>query len=275
MRSRVVVSLVVLLGAGAARAEDAPRDRCTAAYDSTQRLRQAGKLREAHGEALACADATCPRVLRQDCARWVDELDRATPSVVLRATGADGCDIVDAEVTIDGAIVARRLQGAPFALDPGVHVVRLQPASGPPIEQRVVLVEGDRDRRIELSAAAAGASCGAPRAAAAPTAEPSATGVSDLDRPTPPLAYALGALGLASVGSGAAFAISGFSKRSDLDTCKPYCKPDDVASARRTFVVSDVLIGVGLVSLAVAVYLYASRPTRSAKAAFLVELPRF
>jgi len=228
-------------------------DRCTAAYDHTQRLRQANQLRAAQEEALVCADAACPAVLRDDCTRWVDEIQRATPTIVVRVTGADGCDLVGARVAIDGVDRGDRSQGIPLPLDPGAHRIRAESAGGAPLERSVVVAEGERDRRIDLSAAAAGAVCGAPRPAGDRARVPPS-------RPTPPLAYVLGGFGLASVAGGAVVAATGFAKRSDLASCKPRCDPDDVDAMRRTFIVSDLLVGVGVASLAAAVFLYVTRP---------------
>src|SRR5262249_25832670 len=118
MRSALLATALLLALEAGVRAETPSAERCTAAYHSTQRLRQAGKLREAAAEALVCAESACPRVLRQDCARWVEEIQRATPSIVVHAVGADGCDVVDARVVIDGQAVADRIAGTPITLDP-------------------------------------------------------------------------------------------------------------------------------------------------------------
>jgi len=238
-----------------ARAAPSGADRCTTAYDRTQRLRQASRLRAARSEALVCADAACPAVLRDDCTRWVDEIQRATPTVVVRVVGADGCDLVGARVAIDGEDAGDRSQGIALPVDPGAHRVRAEPAGAAPIERSVVVGEGERDRRIDLSAAPAGATCGAPRPLA-PGDRPRPAPA----RPTPPLAYVLGGFGLASVAAGAVVAATGFAKRSDLGGCKPGCNPDDVDAMRRTFVVSDALVGVGVASLAAALVLYVTRP---------------
>jgi hypothetical protein len=48
---------------------------CVAAADKGQDLRAAGKLDEARAQFLVCAKATCNRVVRADCERWVKEID--------------------------------------------------------------------------------------------------------------------------------------------------------------------------------------------------------
>jgi hypothetical protein len=85
--------------------------------------------------------------------------------------------------------------------------------------------------------------------------------------------YVLGGAGLAGLAVGSIVAATGFSKKSDLDGCKPGCNPDDVAAMRRTFVVSDVLIGLSVISLGAAAYLYFTRPARTPPAVGLLAEP--
>ncbi len=267
----VVAALVVssVLVTNAASAAPLAAERCAVAYETTQRLRETGKLLEAATQAQSCAEAACPRVLRQDCARWVDEIDRLTPTIVIHATGADGCDVVDGRVTLDGAPLSETVTGGPVRLDPGVHSVRIQPRSGGPIEQRVVVIEGDRGRRIELSAAPLGSRCetqSAQSTRATTTVE---------SRPVPPLAYVLGGIGAASLVTGTVVALTGLAKKSELDACRPGCDPADVDAMRRTFLVSDVLIGVGIVAVGVAAYVYLGRPTRVDPAAAFAHMGTF
>jgi hypothetical protein len=75
--------------------------------------------------------------------------------------------------------------------------------------------------------------------------------------------YVLGGLGGIALVTGSIVAAIGFAKRSDLDVCKPRCNPEDVDGMRHTFVASDILVGVGILSLAAAAYFYFSRPSRS------------
>jgi hypothetical protein len=83
---------------------------------------------------------------------------------------------------------------------------------------------------------------------------------SERDRPVPSLAYALGGLGIAAGLVGAVFQISGMGKRADLFTCRPSCRQDQVDSAERTLWAGNVLLGVGVVSLAVATWIFVTRP---------------
>lgn len=255
-RLEAVIALASLLVAGAARAAPAAdAERCANAYESTQRSRAAGKLLQAEKEALECAADACPRGLRQECSVWVDETRRAIPTIVVRAIAADGCDLVSAEISVDGARIGEGRRGSPIPLDPGAHVVRAEAPGAPPVEQRILTVAGEHDRRVDLSAAPAGRVCTAP---GAPAPDQARLATAPPAPHTSPIVYVLGVFGIASLTGGAIVGINGFSRRSELDRCSPACDPDDVASARRTFIVSDVLLGAGAVSLAAAAYLYLS-----------------
>jgi hypothetical protein len=129
--------------------------------------------------------------------------------------------------------------------------------------QRFALQEGERDRRIEVTLAPVPAPPAPPRSSELPRRAPP-----DRERPVPGLTYAFGGLGVAAALVGAAFQISGMGKRSDLFACRPACGQDQVDSAERTLWVGNILLGVGVVSLAVATWLYVTRPTAPLRTAW-------
>src|SRR5262249_27389170 len=111
---------VVVLGATvcasrtiqAAENEEAKRQ-CIAASERAQVLRNESKLKEEGGELRACSRPACPPVIRQDCSQWVGEVLEQLPSVVIGARDGEGHDVVAARVSIDGVVVAERLDGRP------------------------------------------------------------------------------------------------------------------------------------------------------------------
>jgi hypothetical protein len=64
---------VLVLGAST---EALAASACLDAADKGQDLRSAGKLDEARAMFLVCAKPTCNRVVRSDCARWIEEIDK-------------------------------------------------------------------------------------------------------------------------------------------------------------------------------------------------------
>jgi len=214
-------------------------DACLSSYESAQRLRLETKLRAAKAALVTCARAECPDVLRRDCSRWLGEVEKSLPSVVVAARRG-ATDVTEVRVVIDGDIVAESLDGSAITLDPGKHAFRFELDGAPAVERSLLIVAGEKDRAIEVSFEAP--------ADAKQTAAPSALPV-----------YALGALGVVALGSFAYFGLSSHAKREDLAACKGHCPEDDVDEVRREQLVADVSLGVGLVALGAAAYLHFGR----------------
>jgi hypothetical protein len=82
-----------------------------------------------------------------DCARFADDLSRLQPSVTLIARDANGSDLPDTTVYIDGELIVTRLDGAQHDVDPGSHVVRFQ-NSGKEKIVTVVVGGGEKGRAV-------------------------------------------------------------------------------------------------------------------------------
>jgi len=124
--------------------------RCLTAFNDGQRLRREGRLRSSHDEFLICAQPTCPSLLTDKCVPWLGEVERAIPTVVVVAKGPQGRDTVAVRLAIDGVIVAEQLDGRPIAVDPGPHEFRFDTPRALAIVQQLVIVEGEKGRRIDL-----------------------------------------------------------------------------------------------------------------------------
>jgi hypothetical protein len=68
--------------------------------------------------------------------------------------------------------------------------------------------------------------------------------------------YALAGVAAAGAASFAFFSLSGRSQLRDLEDCKPYCARDDVQSVRTKYLIADISLGVSLVALGSAAYLW-------------------
>lgn len=229
---------------------------CLDAYEKAQRVRQEGKLRESKKQLALCARDACPASIRKDCGRWLDEVDQSIPTVVLRATGANGEDLKDVRVTMDGEPLATSLTGAAVPIDPGAHTFVFTPAGASPVTVEAVVAEGDKRRVIAMKAE---------NAARPIPAEPPRDDRHDTtatERPVPALTWVLGGVGLLSLGGFGFFALRGASTRSDLDSCRPFCPQDDIDASKQNYVIGDVFLGVSIVALAGAVILYVTRPEK-------------
>jgi hypothetical protein len=276
MRGRFVI-VFVLAAVGQETAYAAPSARplpsdaiqaCATGYEEGQRLKENGELRRAREQLRVCATEPCPGPMISDCARWFTEVEGLMPSAVVRATDAAGREVTDVRVLFDGALLLERLNGRAADVDPGEHVFRFEPASGPPEERRVLIHEAEKGQRIEVRFGEA--------PPAAPVAEPARRGSgSPSPSHSPPIAaYVAGAVGVVALGSFALFGITGLHGREDLLPCRGACSDAAVDKVQRDFLAADISLGISVVAFGVATILWlahreaetpAAAPTSSAR----------
>ncbi len=260
---------LALLAAPRIASADTPADKpaCIAAYENGQRLQRDHALLEARAELLVCSRDPCPKAFQAECVGWLGEVDRAMPSVVLGARTPEGRDLVDVKVFVDARPFALRLDGKALEIDPGEHVFRFVPQRGQPLEQRVVIREGEKAREwtVVLREAAPGP---APTPAQA-TASPAGAASTEAgpppapSRPIPVVAYVLAGVGAVALGSFAYFGLSGRSEQSNtLDSCKPACSPSQRDDVLQKYIIADVSLGISVVALAAAAVVVLTRPSR-------------
>ncbi|MDI3287198.1 hypothetical protein [Polyangium sp. 15x6] len=229
---------------------DEQKQACADASEQGQELRDQGKLLAARGRFLACAAEACPPIVRKDCADWLADLDERTPSIVLEARGPEGQDLTDVRVLEGERELASSLDGKAIPLDPGEHRLRYEWPSAPPVEERIVLREGERRRRLSVRFAPA-----------APPPPKTPTPVAPPPRPLPLAPLVLGGVALAGAAAFTGLAVSAKSDYDHLDgTCAPRCTADLVDPVRTKLILANVSLGVSVVSLGVATFLWFTRP---------------
>ena len=150
IRHAVALAFVACTVALPARA-DPTVDECIAANTSAQTQRRDGKLREARAQLLLCAAASCPKMVRDDCTKRMDEVDRAMPTIVFQAKDSHGGDLVNVDVTMDGSSLTSTLDGHALTVDVGDHQFTFSAQGYNPVTQHFVLVEGQKDRRETIT----------------------------------------------------------------------------------------------------------------------------
>lgn len=231
----------VLAASSLAEAAD---EKCADVYRNAQVQRKNGALRRARESLLVCVSDRCPAVLQPDCTRWLTEVEAALPSIAFAAKGADGHDVAAVRVVVDGQVVTETLDGKSLPIDPGSHALRFETAGEPPIEQTVVIREGEKARPVSVSWAKA--------------PPPDAPGLAPAKRSGPPTAaWVFGGVGLASLATFGVLSIHGMSRRSDLrDECFGRCEASQVDSVKTELVIGDVALGVGIAAIAVSTVLF-------------------
>ncbi|HEY2515985.1 MAG TPA: hypothetical protein VGI39_34175 [Polyangiaceae bacterium] len=261
------VAVVLFAGlAGPARADDPPspppppavsKDECVAAYRNAQILRLSGKLVESLAQLSTCARSECPELLRNDCVPWLGEVARSVPSVVFQARTERG-DEQEVHVLLDGVLLVERLDGKSVKVDPGPHVFRFELQGRPPVEESLVIGEGQKDRVVT-------ASWETPHAPGIDTVPPLPLppdrSTTTPARPIPVPAYVAGGAGVLGLAGFATFGLLGVAKKNDLkNSCAPVCTDAQLGPSKTYFALADASLAVGVVGLTVGAVLFFTRP---------------
>ena len=235
---------VTTLASAQQAAPSTPAERCVAAADRGQLLRDEGKLKASRAELAGCGGEACPTVVRRECIRWLEEISGRIPSVILTPRDASGKDLPSARLVLDGRPVDAAGIGRALELDPGPHTLTAEMPGRERAQESFVLKERKRDRLVTIVLRA-------PNEGAKP------------ERRVPVLSWILGGVAVAGgVGFGVFWA-RGMDQVGDLRaTCSPYCTQAQIDEVRPQLDIARISGGVGIVAAvsAVAVY-FLSSPT--------------
>lgn len=236
-----------ILPAAPAWASDSTKQ-CLGAYEAGQRLRQAGDLVNAAGELRVCGGPACPVRMQGDCQRWLDDVERSTPTVIFRVRDARGEQLANVTVVVDGG-APRRLDGRALLMNPGEHRVVFEHPGHQILETPVFVTEGEklepRDVILEslvrlehddalMPAGPIGGESDGMRAAGPALS---------------PWPLALGAIGVVGGAGFVFFGVRAKSGETDLEGCSPDCSQSHVDDVKRDYLWSNVSLGVGLAGL--------------------------
>lgn len=254
----LIAAALVSLASADARAANV----CVQANQEAQDLRTAGKFREARAQLLVCAAKSCNTVIRNDCEKWIRDLDEKTPTIIVRVVDARGQDVLDARVTIDDARI--ELNGKPVQVDPGQRTIKARTKNGEG-ETKVLTAQGEKDRVVEvkLPAERSHGNGNGNGNTSAPIEGPKETPAPPPGSPTPILALTLGAVGVVALGAFGFFELTGHSDFNDLkDGCGKTgtCTDAEIDPVKSKFVAAGVSLGVSVVALGAAAILYLTRP---------------
>jgi len=260
IRLSIIAGVVMLGGVCAAPAALAGKKECAAAYVEAQKLKKDGSFMKAREQLIVCAKDECMSAVKKDCVSWLDEVNAALPSVVVAAKGPDGGDTFDVKVSVDGQVVAEKIDVKAIEVDPGTHKFVFEYEGEEPIEQEVILRQGEKNKTLEVSFEK--------EKPAAPTTEPEPEAEPKVEvstKKSPTLAYVLGGVGIVALGGAGYFWLSGESKKSDLEKsgCEPNCDQGDVDKIKQQRLIGDIALGVGLACIGTAAYLLL-KPQKSA-----------
>jgi hypothetical protein len=287
--SAVVAALTALVPRQAVADDGSPKYECIAADTDGQTLRLAGSLFAARRRFGACAKDACPEMVRDDCRERIAEIARVQPTIVFEATNGHGHALRLVKVFEDGALVATRLDGQAFSVDPGEHVFKFKALGRITAEMRIIIEEGRNDRHGVVLRTA---SVDSPDFVPAPALEgddgaPSTNSTRQekiaqprtsrghapaappglLDSDNRKLALVVGGAGLIGVAVGSAFGLTTISSWDAAQRdCGASCAPDSAgpreqANARKAGSIATFSFFAGGVALAGGAVLWFTAPT--------------
>ena len=230
-------------------AED-ERSACATIAEQAQELRKEHKLRDAQQKFLICAQPNCPVVVRADCMQWLSDVDKALPSVVIRASGPSNNELIAVHTWVDGAVFSDKLDGLARSVDPGIHNFRFEADGMSPVEQQIVIREGENRRMLVV------------QFNPIPSVPSDSTFFdSSQARPLPVLPVVFGGVGLVALGSFAYFGINGRGEAADLASgcgATKTCSDAQIDHVRRKLQLADISLAVSLVSFGIATWMFVS-----------------
>jgi hypothetical protein len=226
----LALALAGALVSTTARADE--KQLCSAAAESAQTHRTEGKLMQAREELVRCAQQSCPKVVREPCAGWLDELDAELPSIVLRAVDEKGADLIDVRVEAGAQVLATRLDGKAITLDPAALTLKISATGFISKDVPLVVARGEQARVVQIVLSRVGGDT--------PAAEP---------RSVPVGGWVLLGIGLGSLVAFGVLEGVAQAEYADLeDGCGVgfRCAEEATESTRDKFTAAAVTLGVGL-----------------------------
>jgi hypothetical protein len=263
-----------------ARADDA-MTQCIASSEQGLDLRKQEKLLDARKVLATCATTRCPDEIRTTCEQRISDINGVLPSIVFDVKDASGNDLPGAKLTVDGTLASTQLAGRSTPVDPGPHTFTIEVPGQPPVERKLVLNEGEKDRheRVVVGAppsplpagpAPAGPSGGAPTASPPEPAPLQSPSTSSTQRT---VGLVLGGVGVGGIVFGSVLGLVASSKWSSAKSdCGQGCLPSAPAQQEKSDAQSAATLstvgfigGAGL--LAAGVVIYFTAPSAPAKGA--------
>jgi len=205
----LVLTAAIALAPSASAAPD-DKKACSDAYDRAQSLRLKGKLQAARDQAALCTRDVCAEFIRIDCTTWLGQIEAGLPTVVFEVRDAAGKDTTAVSVTLDGKPWLTRLEGKARPIDPGTHALRFTIAGAPPIDQTVVVREGEKLKTVSVS-------FGATPPASSLVAPPAPADAAVEEDATPVAPWVIGGVGLGLLATGGILAAITGSEKSTFD----------------------------------------------------------
>lgn len=255
----LAIAFVFSVGLPVSFAAAQQKSECLAAHADAQMLRRQGQLLGAHEKLMVCAQEACPRLVANDCATWMGEVEASLSSVVFAVSDEAGQDVIETRVLANGKPISEKADGRAVSIDPGTYTFRFEAPPRSPVEETLSIRQGEKNRIVRVQfgplTTEKPGQMALPEFTQAPES-PDAGKSSGIPTGT----WVLGGVALASAGAFTVFALMGHSKYNDAKRCRAddQCMSLDslVDDGKRDYVVADIALGVAAASAVAAVIVY-------------------
>jgi hypothetical protein len=269
--------LAGLLLPSAARAASKGEKACLTTFKDGQQLESHGRLRDAQQQYQSCANSSCGAFIKQQCSLRYSQLENDIPSVVAVALDESGNPVADVQVSVDGQPLASKIDGRSLQVDPGLHEFSFRTLGGALSTQKILIMQGQRNRPISVELRGSTAKATTPAArplqrAALVDSRPALENVAGITVDPDPLdhddpearpvrrtraaPWILGGVGLAGVGGYALLTFWGRKDNQLLGDCSPQCPQGGLDRVKKLYLLANISLGVGAAALAGATYLF-------------------
>jgi hypothetical protein len=202
----------VVLQSLPAAGDDPTTAECLAASEDSFTSRSMHRFRMERSQLLMCSAPSCPADVRLECIRRADETNAAIPTIVFEAKDAAGNDLGAVRVTMDGEVLAERLEGMALDVDPGEHRFVFETAGSLAVRKTFIISVSQKGRRETITFGPPVSSRGA---------EMPSTEVSSGLGTQKILALVAEGIGAVGLGVGSAFGLVALSTKNDAESVCP------------------------------------------------------
>ncbi len=255
---RAATGAALVLGQGPALATEPPTTStdCVAASHASVDLSKRQDLRAARAQLLICSAESCPEDIRKDCVKRSADVSAQIPTLIVTAKDASGTALTAVKVTMDGEVLAERLDGTGLAVDPGEHTFTFEAAGQQLVTRTWMIQQTQKERREDIAFAAPAG----PAPAGSPVSPASDGGQGGTD---PHKTAALVGAGVAVAGiiTGTVYGVLAISRKNDAQSVCPgssvCATPDGVSkwgsaqSAANISTLMFVVAGLGALEAAI------------------------
>jgi len=127
------------------------KEQCIDANEAAQKLIRSGSFAEARPHVEMCQSPSCPELVRTDCADLAKAMVQTMPTIRFEAHDAKGNPVTNVKITMDGKVIAERIDATPITVDPGKHSFEFESPGLPRTSKAISLNAGEqRTERVDM-----------------------------------------------------------------------------------------------------------------------------